>query len=102
MAHPKFTEEAIKEKILHNDAWLFRGIIAIFNRQTEDEKRAEDTKHNNKRGFNSPDARRMTYYAKWILKHGHLDDPHKSIARKKMIKYVGQLTKLANHKLEAT
>jgi hypothetical protein len=91
-----YTREQIEAKILTDRKWLERGIVAVFNRQTCDEQVVEHSKYHNLQGFSGPDAKRLTYYAKWILSGKHLSGKHVVVARERMKKYSGQLTKIAN------
>ena len=52
-----WTKEEIAAKLEADDHWLYRALLAIFDRQTADEKIAYDTKYRNGMGFNSADAR---------------------------------------------
>lgn len=51
-----------------------RALVHLFNRQTEDEKAATDTRHHNARGFTPADARRGSITAKYYIKHRKLED----------------------------
>lgn len=92
----KYSRESIKKLLLENDRAVERGIVAIFNRQTSDEKYESATKYRNKIGFNAADSRLGTYYATWIKKGNRLDTIHLSKARKLITKYSNQLTDIAN------
>lgn len=81
---------------MNDDVWLYRAIKAVFDRQTLSEQSTEHTYVTNGVGFNKPDSSRLSYYASWIQRHGKLDGLHKDLARKKMLKYAGQLAKIAN------
>lgn len=91
-----WTTDEIRELILTNNVAMMRGLIAIYNRQTEDEKSAECTTHNNGRGFNGADAKILTSIVKFYFERHYISDKQKAIVRKKLMKYVGQLTKIAN------
>lgn len=103
----KNASSMIKSNIEQDDRWLFRAVIAIFNRQTNDEKNSESTKHNNSVGFNGVDANIMSSFAKQILiwnrhvKAGTnrydkpLSDKQLRIARRTMMKYSGQLARIS-------
>jgi hypothetical protein len=91
----EWTEKEIIALLTRDDA-VERALVAIFNRQTEDEKRSEDTKHTNTVGFSSSDAKLGTYYAKWVLSGKHLTGSHLERARKMAHKYRRQLTEQAN------
>ena len=91
-----WTRDQIREGLQKSDLWVNRGILAIYAHQTSEEQQVEDTRFRNNVGFNAADAKRLSYYAKWIQKHGSLSGKHKEVARKKILKYSGQLTKIAN------
>jgi len=91
-----WTKEEIRNNIQNDQAWLERAIVAIYDRQTEDEKAIQDAKERNNVGFNKPDSGRGSYFAKWIKDGRHLSGKHLEKARKMMIKYSGQLEKIAN------
>ena len=97
-----WTAEEIKAKLLTNDKWLFSAILAIFNKQTEFEQKVEETNCDNGVGFTGCDAKRLSYYAKWIKNRGGLTGRHLEIARKRMVKYAGQLARIANGKYDKT
>ena len=95
-------KDEIKEKLVEgNRVWIERGVVAIFNKQTETEKAIETTNMNNGVGFNGTDAQIMTSFAKWLLKrkHNHLSQKQMAIAQRKIVKYAGQLAKIANGKI---
>ena len=98
MERKQWTKEEIRNLILTRQDALERAILAIHARQTTDEQREDTTKHSNGRGFNSPDARRGSYYARWIKLGRHLTGNHIVKARAMMQKYVGQLVIVANQK----
>jgi hypothetical protein len=98
-----WTTTVIKDKLSTNDLWLIKGILAIYQRQTYDEQDNELTKEKNGVGFNSCDAGILTSFAKQIKKNKTdskytlpLSPKQLKVARKKMLKYAGQLTEIAN------
>jgi len=93
------TKEHIEAKIATDQRWLERAILAIYERQTRDEQVSETSKYQNFRGFNGPDAHRMTYYACWLKSGRHLSGRHLDDARKRVKKYCGQLLRIANGEL---
>ena len=105
----KYTKEFIKFKLETNDKWLWRGILAIYSLQEEDEKSYGETIKKNGVGFNGADANILSSFAKQILnwlnayKENRYKQPlsHKQmdLARKKMRKYAGQLTCIANKEM---
>lgn len=92
-----------KEEIRYNmelhNAWLYRGLLAIYDRQTEDEKASDLTKHENMVGFNGVDSVILSSYAKSLKEWGRLTPKQIAICRKKMLKYAGQLAKIANKEI---
>jgi hypothetical protein len=46
-----------------------RALVHLFNRQTTDEQRSNDTRVYNLRGFTAADARQGSIHAKYFLKH---------------------------------
>jgi hypothetical protein len=91
-----WTVNEVKENLLKSDIWLHRSILAIYNLQAESEKSTESTHLLNKVGFSAFDAKRMSYYAKWIKSDHKLSGRHRDLARAKMLRYSKQLTKIAN------
>lgn len=73
------TKESIEAMILNADAdkrarIVGRACIALFRRQTEDEKQANTATHTNMRGFTQGDARQGSITAKYYIKHGTLQN----------------------------
>lgn len=93
---PKWTKQAIKEKLLADNQWLIRGLLAIHSRQTEDERQSGVTVHDNGIGFNGVDAELLSSFAEQYNKYKRLTDRQLEIVRKKLPKYSGQLEKIAN------
>lgn len=91
----KEREEKVKHLLLTNDKAVLRGVVAIYNRQTLDEKASEITKHTNSQGFCAFDAPLMSLYAKQILKYGGLSSTQLKIAREKIVRYRKQLAEIA-------
>ena len=91
-----WTKEEVKELLNSNNKAVMRGILAIYNRQTESEQYCDDTHEVNGVGFNGIDAPFLSNLAKWILDKGYLTDKQMVIARKKMLKYSQQLADIAN------
>ena len=94
-----WTQERIRELLELSDKMVVRSIVQIFNRQTEDEKRTDNTSHSNGIGFNGVDAPLLSSFAKQILKGYTLSSKQMTYARKKIMKYSKQLTRIANKEL---
>jgi hypothetical protein len=94
-----YTETEIRQGIETNNHWLTRGILAIYDRQTEDEKRSEETRHYNGVGYNGVDAHFASSLAQQLRAGYTLSPKQLNAARKMMKKYCGQLTKIANKEI---
>ena len=91
-----WTEEEIKNLIQTNDTVLYRALTKLYACQTADEQKSGETKEHNNIGFNGIDAPIMSSFAEFLNRTGFLTEKQKVIARKKMIKYNKQLTRIAN------
>jgi hypothetical protein len=105
----KYTKEYIREKLKTSDLWLVKGLIAIYNYQTENEKNSGTTNQSNGVGFNGVDAEILTSFAEQVLNRtseqasndykrfeSSLSVKQKEITRKLLPKYSGQLLRLCN------
>lgn len=102
MTDKVWKKDEIKQKLVSGDTkWIEHAVVAIFYKQTESEKAADNTHHRNGVGFTSADANIMSIFAKWLMKgkSNHLSQKQMDIAKKKIVKYAGQLTKIANGKI---
>lgn len=121
---PKWTKEEIKANMLdltvgphkevRGDAWVIRGLFTILANQTPEEQMAGVTVEDNGLGFNGADAEILTSFALQaqmvVDRLSQAPDPalraqryskalspkQMEIARKKMLKYAGQLAAHAN------
>ncbi len=92
-----WTEEEVKTLIQSNDKVLYGGLLKLYECQTAEEQSVGATTENNGYGFNGVDSPILSSFAEFLKKHGYLSDKQKAIARKKLVKYNKQLTKLANN-----
>ena len=95
------TREGIEALIARSDRAVERAILAIYARQTADEREAGNTRHSNGMGFAAPDAGLGSYYARWILSGRRLTGGHLARARQMSRKYAGQLLEVARDKAVA-
>jgi hypothetical protein len=93
-----YTAETVRTKLLTDDAWLVRGLLAVFALQTEDERVEGNTTHQNGVGFNGVDAPFCTSLVEQFRSRGSLSPKQIAALRKIMPKYSGQLASLANRK----
>ena len=92
-------KEEIKIMLQTNDNAVIRGIVVIYSLQTKDEKKVGETREHNGVGFSKIDAEFMSSLAKFILNRGYLTDKQLEYGRRKIMKYAGQLAKVANGEL---
>lgn len=96
MTTATWTKEIIREKLNTSDQWVIRGTLAIYAKQTAEEQNSDATLENNGVGFNGVDAELMSSYAIQYNRKGFLTPNQIAWARKKILKYSGQLAKIAN------
>jgi hypothetical protein len=111
LATKKARVECIKHKITTDDRWMLKGLLVIYDNQTEDEKRVDAVKENNGIGFTGIDGEIMPSFAKRCIQRGlrealktqkqinvadYLTDKMEPIVRRKMCKYARQLALIAN------
>ena len=68
----QLTADMIREKLLTDDRWLARALVALNERQTWDERRDETTRYHNEQGFRPMHAKRGTSMARFYLRTGFL------------------------------
>ena len=95
-SNPEYTVEYIRARIAADPRWTEHAIVALFRNQTADEQCTGETRELNGVGFNGLDAPFMTSLAEWILNGRHLTPKQCAVARRKLVKYAGQLTRIAN------
>ncbi len=97
-----WTPAAIAALLDRNDLAVERAVLAIYRRQTSDERESASTRHDNGVGFSAVHAGLGSYYARWILSGRRLDGRHLEKARRMMHRYVGQLAEIAQTRREQT
>ena len=93
-----FTKNYILEQIVFSDKWLRAGLLALYNQQTETEKKAKRSIGNDGKGFTDTDAPVLSSMAEFLQNHGFLSLKQTYIVRRRLLKYAGQLAKIANEK----
>lgn len=91
-----WTEEEIRTLVQTNDKVLYGALKKLYSCQTETEKACGDAIVQNGAGFNGADAPILTSFVGFLKKTGFLTYKQKALARKKLVKYTKQLTRLAN------
>jgi predicted GTPase len=96
----------VKDLLTRNDKAVKRALVVIWERQTEDEKAAHTTHENNGIGFNGVDAPILTSFVEQMKRKGEtqglnwkqgeawLSPKQVQLARKKVMKYSGQLFRI--------
>lgn len=90
----------IRDKLAKDDAWLYSGLVAIYNEQDDDEQNSSVTIRENGRGFNATDAAFLTSLAQQFLNRGTLSPRQLTSARRAMQKYAAQLERIAERKTQ--
>ncbi len=96
----------IRRKVMTNQEWLERAIVAIDNRQTPDEQAAEVTRYLNARGLSAADAKQGSYLAGYIRRSTRpagqkLSGKWIGEGRDIIAKYCGQLSRVVAEKAAA-
>ena len=99
-ASKKWKKEDIRKLLETNDVAVIKGLIRIYELQTSDERAWETTHNLNGVGFSGFDGEFMTKVAKFFLKNGYVTEKQFKFIKKKMMRYAGQLAKLANGEIE--
>ncbi len=92
-------KEKIKILLQTNNKAVGKALVALLNLQTSEEQRYSDTHIYNNVGFNKCDAKILTSMATWYKRTGMLTPKQTLVARKKVLKYAGQLAKIANKEI---
>ena len=91
-----WTEDEIKNLLKSNDKFLVRALVKLYGFQTDEEKTSESTIEHNGMGFNAIDSTFLTSVSKFYLSRGYITEKQKMAVRKRIVKYAGQLTRIAN------
>lgn len=91
-----WTEDEIRELVQTNDKVLYGALKNLYACQTADEQADGETHNRNGAGFNGADAPILSSFAEFLERTGFLTPKQKVLARKKLVKYNKQLTRLAN------
>lgn len=92
-----WNKESIQNLLRKNDKAVVRALQVLYDLQTSDEKSAGFSMHHNRVGFNAYDAEKLTHLAR-ESKTRPLTDVEIRTARARLLKYHGQLARIANVK----
>lgn len=93
-----YTKDFIKDKLTNDTRWMERGVIVLYQHQTDEEKGSKQTIEYNNVGFNGSDSKYLTWVAEWLLKdtRNHLSGNHINKVGKMLPKYWKQIQTLIN------
>jgi len=89
-------KQQIKDLLLTNDTAVQRGVVAIYKRQTEDEKATLATREHNGIGYSGVHAEIMSSFAQRLMRGNLLSEKQLACARKIIVHYAGQLMEIAD------
>lgn len=90
----KFTVDEVRDRLRTNDESVKRALLTLYLRQTSDERRDKDTKHDNNVGFNVPDSYRLTSFGEFLNRTGYLSPKQVAYVRPRLLKYSRQLLEI--------
>lgn len=94
----KWNKINVREMLEKSDKALIRGLLAIYEGQTPDEQTVGQTVEDNGIGFNGVDAEFLTAMVVSYQNYKRLTEGQLRATRKAMLKYSGQLARIANAK----
>lgn len=93
-------EQTVVDRLMRDEAYVAECVLALYARQTEDERETADTVHANGRGFNFRDAPFLTSIAKALPRYrNHMTPRQLSALRRILPKYRRQLLEIATEQM---
>jgi len=83
--------EFVRDRIRNDERWATRGLIRIYENQTQDERQSHDTKDHNGIGFTAFDAEFLSSCAEAYQRYRRLSPARMVHVQAKMVKYAAQL-----------
>ena len=87
----EWSKQDIKDLLARNDEAVRRALLIVYSFQTEEEQDYEETVEHNGIGFSGADANILSSFARQLKDNRQLSFKQMEIARKKMLKYSGQI-----------
>lgn len=84
----------VKQMLASNPAWAVRGLLKIYEFQTEAEQRVGETTEDNGVGFSGCDAHILSSFADQIKAGRQMSEKQLAIIYKKMPRYSRQLVNI--------
>ena len=88
----------VVERLSTNDAWALRALVRLYDFQTREEQRTERAVQRNYSGFNKPDSRILSSFAKQYLRKGWLSEKQLWVLKQRIPKYWKQIVEISNWK----
>lgn len=88
------TPAMIKQLLISDQDILMKCLLLLYDHQVHDEQLEKQSKHRNKVGFNSSDAKILSAYATFYRSAGRLSYEAYDKIRDRMLKYSVQISKL--------
>jgi hypothetical protein len=98
----QYTEDFIRHKLSTDERWVRRALVRLYQRQTQDEQSAQQTRNHNRQGFQPADALWFSRLAEFVIKF-----PNKPLSEKQLkvvwkpwrgnpaiTKYAGQILRI--------
>lgn len=92
----KAIKEFFKSKLSSDKRWAVKGMLKIYEYQTNQEKATQDTHEHNDVGFSGCDAELLSSFSEQVLQGRTLSDRQMVFVLKKMPKYWSQLVSLSD------
>jgi exopolyphosphatase/pppGpp-phosphohydrolase len=92
-------KEFLRTKLGSNPKWALRGLMVIYNYQTEDEKVSETIREYNNVGFTGVDRNILTSFANQYMRRRFLSEKQMELLFKKMPKYWKQLLAVSDENI---
>lgn len=86
-----WSEAILKEKLASDQRIALKGLLRIYEGQTDGEKAMHGAVYDNGIGFNATDAEILTSLAQRVLANKPLTEKQMAVVYKTMPKYAGQI-----------
>lgn len=86
----------MRAKVTSDDRWAVRGLLTIYDKQTEAEKAVGTTKEDNGVGFSGVDAEFLTSLAEQYQGRNYLSPKQMAAVKKNIARYAGQLVRFSD------
>ena len=86
-----WTKDSVKTLLQNNNKAVIRALKLLYSFQTVDERWSESAIEANGKGFNSFDSELLSNFAEKLLRGKGLSQKQMEIARKRILKYSGQI-----------